>query len=850
MENNANVQFKTKFCNRWFTNPDGSYTLDFIKQRYLADHFAEPNQLVREKIFSVTPDQLYYQNFNNDIPTSVNVTHYKTGLSAMTINNFTNLAKQTNNLNRYRYIVAKSSAKVTTSNSELLPTNTTQTIIVIPFFEGNNTSHWLNDINITANQNGALNALGDNQIGVFDCDLPYSILYGLSTNAESASHVKFLHATNILSDGTTAQIPFFEIDLNYTPLIKLLSFVLYEKGFLGRLQYLINNSDKLLPETEPLFLAPNRYIETYNNGTNQTPLNTTTALFHFSWTRDQVTKALETNANLFDDISLYCYLLFNDNLYMSYNYDDFTNKSLSSWDNTETTLTTVGLPTGLISSSAAVYYANNVNTGLTQSYVRQSEESQAWTDYGFDTARSTLNIAEGWAGVAQSVLPWKVAYNSAKAAINTGKELLNIAQGAVDTAMTQQRANAQFRAGINNITSGASQMSSNPMIKALIPNKKENNSPCLFETAALTLHPYDIKNTMITYLNNGYVYNNIDRLDSFINRIYMNILNIDAYTNYDQNIKIILEHDNTYFNKKEFNDLFFNWLNEKHQVFNTPMLINVTDYTASDYYHNVEISDKPFIKIDISTFPWYFRTWYNGTPDEIWETIVKDNSYLPSNLWTDIEHTITVTDNEINISITAKNDSQWFTGSLNKVIRWDSNYMVYEGKKYILYDDILPTYLVTKTSKGYRKISYPLKNGDFLTIDWNVSANRNKLTEFVIRSTQPVTIPSDSVPGNAYLGNMNNLTYINLSGYKNVSLDRTFATFFANCYNLQKLDIGNWNVTQDTYQYFVFATNNKDNVPSYINGVELICENKANIKKYLPSGHIIFVTADLYRKWK
>ncbi|MCF0124172.1 MAG: hypothetical protein HUJ68_00135 [Clostridia bacterium] len=120
--------------------------------------------------------------------------------------------------------------------------------------------------------------------------------------------------------------------------------------------------------------------------------------------------------------------------------------------------------------------------------------------------------------------------------------------------MTQQRANQQFRSSINNIYAGSSTIASNPLIKALIPNKKDE----LFLTYCLSLHPYDVKMTMIDYLNNGYIYNTIDSLKSFINRIYMNVLDVDAYTNYDINLKYILDNDDSYFNKRKYNDLFFN----------------------------------------------------------------------------------------------------------------------------------------------------------------------------------------------------------------------------------------------------------------------------------------------------
>ncbi|MCF0124171.1 MAG: hypothetical protein HUJ68_00130 [Clostridia bacterium] len=187
--------------------------------------------------------------------------------------------EKTNNLNRYRYLVAKSSAKVnSTDNEKLISTNTTQTIIVVPFLDSIDVSHGLNDLSITKNQNGALSALGDNQIGIFDCDLPYSIIFGMVDNDK----VKMLYAENVLNDSTIVQIPFFEIDINYTRKIQLLNYILYTKGFLGKLQYMINNSDKVLPETEPLFLAPNRYQEVYNNGCTEQPIINNSAYFTYS----------------------------------------------------------------------------------------------------------------------------------------------------------------------------------------------------------------------------------------------------------------------------------------------------------------------------------------------------------------------------------------------------------------------------------------------------------------------------------------------------------------------------------------------------------------------------------------
>ena len=158
-----------------------------------------------------------------------------------------------NDLNRYRYMVCKSSAKVKTDTDGSTPNNTTQTIIIIPFLD-ENVSHYINDIDITAKQTAALAPMGENSIGVFDCVLPYSTFFGISQT--NSSKCKLLYATNSLIGGSTGNIPFFELSMNFAKKLKIIDYLEYDNGFYGKLKYMIQHFDKLLPSTEPYLIQP------------------------------------------------------------------------------------------------------------------------------------------------------------------------------------------------------------------------------------------------------------------------------------------------------------------------------------------------------------------------------------------------------------------------------------------------------------------------------------------------------------------------------------------------------------------------------------------------------------------
>jgi hypothetical protein len=116
----------------------------------------------------------------------------------------------------------------------------------------------------------------------------------------------------------------------------------------------------------------------------------------------------------------------------------------------------------------------------------------------------------------------------------------------------QIRANRELASRINNIYSAPNINISNPFLKSVIPNNKE-----LFKHYAFELHPYDKKLIFAKLLDEGYIYNCVDRLNNFIVRRYMNILNIDPYMHYSHLLSILKENDKTFFNSPNDYDDFF-----------------------------------------------------------------------------------------------------------------------------------------------------------------------------------------------------------------------------------------------------------------------------------------------------
>ena len=652
-EKNPMVKFNRKYCVPWLKIDDTHYEINFVKQKELSSYINETNaELVRNKIFSIKAEELYAQLDLEPI-----------------VESDLKWLNEPCNTGRYRYIVLKSSAL---NNQNIVPIKINQTIFIIPI-KDDDTLDKISNIDLTQQYMNKIILNESNFIGVFECDLPFSILYGLS-----------LKDNKVLFKKDNYDVEYFEVPLNYYNKIILINYLNYNKGFYGKLKYLFQNTDKVIPETEIALLAPQYYREVYDNGSGN--ITNDLSKFIFKWSTEQPLI-----------FNLYITLQFNSELGIAYNYGENTNTQLAFYDNTNTQISNISLPIGLVGSAATQYFANNLNTSLTSIQNRKLDQEQARRNKDFDISKGWLTtgeqIANTWINVAKpfapSVLNWMIRpFNIGSAIVNTAiaatKQSLETAQQHFNYVNNQLRANRELTSQINNIHSSPNINLSNPFLKSVIPNEKdENNKYELFKHYAFELHPYDKKLIFAKLLDEGYIYNCVDRLNNFDVRKYMNILNIDPYMHYSHLLSVLKENDESLFNSPRDYDDFFIWLAKPKKIYKTNIIINVLDWKEKDYTHNIYIMNfpKPLPAanepIDINTLNWSLPEWlpdYNylkeywnkklaeQNKDEVlyfWYSKclseIKDlNNHLPIDLWNYIKFEI-IENNFIKISV-SEND--------------------------------------------------------------------------------------------------------------------------------------------------------------------------------------------------
>lgn len=621
LEQNPMVKFNRKYCVPWIKIDDKNYEINFVKKKELSSYLNDINyELVRNEIFSVSEKDLYDSLGVSGVPESLN------------------WLKQASNTGRYRYVVLKSSAFSNVNNNKITPINVKQTIIVVPI-KDDNTLNQISNVNLSESIQNKIILSESNFIGIFECDLPYSYLYGL--HLKDSENIKFLQ--------DSSEIYYFELPLNYFNKNILINYLNYNKGFYGKLDYIFRNSYKVIPETEIVLLAPQYYREVYNNGSGL--ISNDLSKFFFRWSTEQPLI-----------FNLYFTLQFNSDLGIAYNYGENTNTQLASYDNTNTQISNVSIPIGLVGSAATQYFANNINTSLTSIQNRKLDQEQAKQNIDFDSTKmiqSTFyqgflgglgNIFNGFAkggsriqGIAGGIgALFTTAANIAERVTTT---INNIAQMNFNYQQNQVRANRELIAQINNIYSSPNINISNPFLKGVIPNNKDtNNNFQLFKHYAYELHPYDKKLIFAKLLDEGYIYNCVDRLNNFLIRKYMNILNIDPYMHYSHLLSILKENDKSLFNSQREYDDFFIWLAKPKKIYNTNKLINVLDWEENDYIHNIYIKDMPLPmfthKTNINTYTWNLPKWlpnydynYDFWIQECLSTLQALNPDIPETLW-------------------------------------------------------------------------------------------------------------------------------------------------------------------------------------------------------------------------
>ena len=630
---NPMVKFNRKYCVPWIKIDDENYEINFVKKKELSSYLNDINyELVRNEIFSVSEKDLYNSLGVSGVPDNLN------------------WLKNASNTGRYRYVVLKSSAFSNVNNNKITPIKVKQTIFVVPI-KDDDTLNKISNVDLSSTIQNKIILSESNFIGIFECDLPYSYLYGL--------HLK--DSENIKFTDDSSNVYYFELPLNYFNKNILINYLRYDKGFYGKLDYLFKHSYKVIPETEIVLLAPQYYREVYNNGSGL--ISNDLSKFFFRWS---------TNQPLI--FNLYITLQFNSDLGIAYNYGENTNTQLASYDNTNTQISNVSIPIGLVGSAATQYFANNINTSLTSIQNRKLDQEQAKINIDFDSSnlilQNTNNTVSNGINFFKSLFTGNIGgvINSAVNIGTTWAQYANkTAQMNFNYQQNQIRANRELIAKINNIYSSPNINLSNPFLKGVIPNNKDtDNNFQLFKHYAYELHPYDKKLIFAKLLDEGYIYNCVDNLSNFIVRKYMNILNIDPYMHYSHLLSILKENDKTLFNSPKDYDDFFIWLAKPKKIYNTNKLINVLDWEEEGYVDNIYINKtptplSPIPVIDIDSLEWVFPKWIPRYDYDmgLWkETILNElidlNDDFDDNLWDLIDIFIDL-NGQINISVVILN---------------------------------------------------------------------------------------------------------------------------------------------------------------------------------------------------
>jgi hypothetical protein len=105
---------------------------------------------------------------------------------------------------------------------------------------------------------------------------------------------------------------------------------------------------------------------------------------------------------------------------------------------------------------------------------------------------------------------------------------ISIAEGAVNNAMSNQRANLSLASSIQNIKSSPSSSVSSPYVSVCVPSTTEADGSYLFNTYAHRISDFDSWRIFIDLSTNGYSTNETSPISTFENRIFYNVLNLST----------------------------------------------------------------------------------------------------------------------------------------------------------------------------------------------------------------------------------------------------------------------------------------------------------------------------------
>lgn len=759
-DNKAKVLHLKKFTNRvdWTENNEGKVEkviIDFLKHKEFGNTLTPFNtQMVRNYIYGTNPDLLYKHNFTTILPDNITFTLWN-GTNNITIPKAS--FNTPNDKNRFSYIVCKSSALQKTSNSlDVKDKGAKETKLIIPLFSDSIDKIYdaLLNIDFTTTQDNSINPFGgDNFIGAFECDIPYSMWVGESLKDNSPVKLKYAinNAThNIVGTETKSyEICFFEIPLNFAPKWTIIKYDDYTQGLDGKLKNIINNLDKVSIDTEPTLLNPAYYQERMVIDNTDKYISTDMSLLNYQ---------IDFETPLGLDIK--ARVLFDTDISITYDYEDYNNQLNPIWNNKESNLrASLDTQLGVYGSSANNYYANNLNSTITGLQNFSLSKTQHWVNTGFNFISSLA-----WAGMAGAFNP----IAGITGLIGSGFNFLKGTTNNIINHISQQR---QIGAQIQNIYSSPNITLTNPFVDNGNPNKIIDGN-YLFNTYSNELHPWD-KDKLFRYLlYYAYPYNKIEDINTFKNRQYMNVLQVDTTYHTDYLMKTLRDNDNSIYNTNDYNLLFLGWLNDLHHFYTTPYIVNVINPEDNDYINNVEINLNPllFKKTNINTI--ITNTNIDGIRPNLFINKLKElNPNAPTDMWDYISYT---NNNNRYVIITLNND-KYYGNIITSIV-------------------VLPETLILKAMNGYKQNlldSYALAQSE---ADATFSI-------YVNNKQWPIHRPTEE--GDIIKGFINfKLTYDNAS----ISFDTIKENY--NTYNIKLIQTNSHNEETNIYTY-------KDTINNY-----------------------------------
>ena len=863
LDHNALVRTKTCFLDR-LERLNGKYRLNFVTQRYLnkidnsifLDHKREyVNGTNARKMYELNDpiyplgdsalDNWVNHNWKNDSQTmTININQY--------FNSDENIEGHNH---RFCYIIAKSSSLRQINNSQNTSSNTTQDILIVPCPKSNTSEilHALNDIGITIAQDSCIIIGQSNTISSKLVELSFLLLFDWHVKNTNIS--KFLFATNKIDNNTSINIPFFTIPFNQPLLFKIFNYLLSNsnEGIGKKIRDLINNLDKLIPESEPLMLNPNYYYEFYNNGLTNYPISF----------KDLNLEFIE-NQQVDSNLTLSAYFSFFSDVNMSYYFGDKTNLLLPDLDNTNTKTVNPSISWGIVQGPSSTYLENNLNTGYTGKLNRESEKQQAIADAIFNSTIAVSNAAG-------NPLSW--VFNPIGTGIKTATAGIQVAKIITDTIMTQQRADNSFYASIKNTTNAPSNITADPYAKANIPLSSFDGN-YLFLMFANVLHEQCKDLVFTNYLNNGYINDAVENINIIRNRKYMNILHLATSYN-TQNYLYIWEK---YFNNKVFKNKYWftralNFLNELHQMYETAYFINCTDYKGENYIYNIEKEkyNIPTMKQDINSIINHWPNLFPANNEQIWNILKAYNQYLTD----EVIENCSLTFNEHTITITAKPESTSYQGQILINSYQYNLYINVQNHSYYIYDFNQlcgRNDLTVRTNIGDKTITesdifYTLEfiqnpsitkiNDDFLYNKNNIAPtiDLSGITEignhFMYRiSTYPITDPyfnGTIILGNSLKSIGENFLTNQIKYSSNLTLPNSLLSIgerfmyccksYISTIDFQNLNSSIFNTVSESKLKFILATNNNSDL-CYTEGIKVKGTNISDIKELLSDSDI------------